>query len=162
MTKFHLRLGFGLSHKLLITQEMKPPSRYKRFLLIDETVNGEITKLVFHIRNIGDELIPKGHVEVLFKTPYGMGDYTRSGTSTEIAPIEPNKTVSLKQTINFTIHGLWFVALKVKLKGEKKVEYYQFESAEPDTEEWLHPIHVVDRHQLDLITCIEKLAKKAV
>lgn len=166
MPKSHLTVGFGLPYKLLITLEVKPPSEYRRFLSSNETVHGKVTKFVFHIKNMGDESVPRGHAKIYFKTPYGMGDFTRTAPSTEIAALQPNETFSLKISANFTTPGLWFATLNFELaekeEEKKKIEYYQFEGAEPSLENWLCPLYAVDRHQLDLISRFEKLNKKKV
>ena len=141
---------------------MKPPSRYKKFLSKDETVNGKYTKFVFHIKNIGDELVPQGHVEIVLEKLVGMGTFSRTPPLAEMPAIEPNKTFSLKKEIDLTLPGLWFITLRVKLKDKKKIEYYQFEGGNPDFDKWMYPLYAVDRHQLDLISLVERLMKKKV
>lgn len=134
----------------------------------NETVHGKYTKFVFHIKNIGDESLPRGHAKVSFKTSFGMGDYTRTPPSTEITALKPNETFSLKSSVDFTTPGLWFATLNFELaekeeeKKKKEIKYYQFEGGEPSLENWLCPLYAVDRHQLDLISRFEKLNKKKV
>lgn len=145
---------------------MKPPSGYKRFLLKNETVNGKLTEFVCHIKNIGDKSVPRGHVKIVLKTPFGMGELTHTRGVIEMAALEPNKTFSLESTIGLTAPGLWYMILEVELaekeEKKKKVEYYQFEGGTPTFEHWIYPFYAVDRHQLGLISRLEKLMKKKV
>lgn len=137
---------------------------YRKSLLERETVNGKPTEFVFHIKNIGDKSAPRGHVKIVFKTPYGMGEFTRTFSPIEIAALERNEEFFLKRSVDLDIPGLWFITLKIELakKPEKKekIEYYQSEGGTPNLERWLCPLHVVNRHQLDLISRLEKFLKK--
>lgn len=141
---------------------MKPPSRYKKLLSKNETINGKYTKFDLYIKNIGDESVPPGRVEIVFEHPAGFGTFTRTPASVEMPAIEPNKTFSHKARVDLTAPGLWFIGLKVKLKDQKKIEYYQHEGLKPTSDRWLYPLYAVDRHQLDLISLVEKLMEKKV
>jgi hypothetical protein len=147
---------------------VKPPLGYRKFLSENETVNAKLTEYVLQIKNIGNESVPRGHLKIVLMTPFGMGEYTLGPPLIEMAALEPSKTFSLKRSVYLTFPGHWFLTLKFELaekeeqKEKKKIEYYQFERATPDLEKWLYPIYAVDRHQLDLISRLEKLMKRKV
>lgn len=132
----------------------------------NETVNGKLTEFVCHIKNIGDKSVPRGHVKIVLKTPFGMGELTHTRQLIEMAALEPNKTFSVKTNFGLTAPGLWYMTLEVELaekkEKKKKVEYYQFEGGTPDFKNSVYPFYAVDRHQLGLISRLEKLMKKKV
>ena len=152
-----------LPHKLLMTGDLKPPSRYKKFLSRDETVTGKTTEFAVSIKNIGDKATPKGHAEIVFEKPIGMISYTRTRMPIEMPVIKPNKSFVIKHACrpqDMIAPGLWYVNLKVKFKDKEKIEYYQHEEGQPNYDRWLWFFQVVDRHQLDLHKTLVKLLER--
>jgi hypothetical protein len=139
---------------------LKPPSRYKKFLSKNETVTGKATEFIIKIKNIGDKPIPQGQMEVTLERPTGMGTFMHGRTPIEMPVIAPNKTFTIRGKDELIAPGLWFVTVKVKLKGKEKIEYYQSETLKPSFDSWLKAFYVVDRHQLDLNNLLETLLEK--
>ena len=149
-----------MPHKLLITMKLRQPQQYKRFLSEDESVSGGTTIFAFKIKNIGDKLLPKGSVSFLLERPAGVGAYTKSTEDLEMSPLKPNETHTMDVRSTLGIPGLWVLTAKVKPADKEQVEYYESENAKLETEQWLKVLYVVDRHQLDVKSLLEKLLEK--
>jgi len=149
-----------LPHKLLITRKLKPPSKYRKFLTENETVAGGITEFTYELKNIGSESIPEGDFVTALEKPIGMRTVTHTALPLKISTIKPNDTVVYKgRTRDLILPGTWASTIELRTRGKAKIQYYHTEKGEPFNV-WFKPFYVIERHQLDLLSILEKLLKK--
>lgn len=151
-----------MPHKLLITLDMKPPSKYRKLLSKNETISGKPTEITVSVKNIGNETLPDGgQLEVFLKRPIGTGEFNIFVSPTRMPAIKPDKAFGIRGTEDLMAPGLWFITITAKFKDKKKIEYHQTKGPHYE-KQWLQPIYVIDRHQLDLTLLLKKLLRKEV
>jgi len=149
-----------LPHKLLITRKIKPPSKYRKFLRENETVAGGITEFIYELKNLGDKSITKAEVVSSLEKDIGMKTISHSTLPRKIPVIKPNdKIVYLAKTKDVILPGVWAATVEIRTRGKVKIRYYYSEKGGP-YDRWFKPFYVIERHQLDVLSILEKLLKK--
>lgn len=150
-----------MAHKLLVKADILLEDKgFKSYLKYAEYPRGGSISVTLTFTNIGESDFPGGIInQVNLEHGGGISQSWRTVNASIPVLKTKEKFTFSGQSFPIELEGLYWLKCKVEASDKKPIEFFQFEGGDAH-EEWMKPITVVNRENIEIIKLLEKLLEK--